>query len=60
MFSNPYSPYLFISALITLVVAILTWRRRSAPGATPLALLLFTAFIWSFSNGMILETKDPN
>jgi len=59
MFSNSYSPYLFISAFITFTVALLTWRRRSAPGATPLALLLASAFIWSFFNGLVLEAKDP-
>jgi diguanylate cyclase (GGDEF)-like protein/PAS domain S-box-containing protein len=60
MLSNPYSLYLFISAFFALNIALLTWHRRSAPGATPLSLLLATAFIWAFSNGMVLEVKDPN
>lgn len=57
--SNPFSIFLFISALVALFVAILTWRRRSAPGAKPLSLLLLAMFIWAGSNGLILESKDP-
>lgn len=59
MFSNPYSPFLFASAFVAMIIAMLTWRRRSAPGAIPLFLHLTTAFLWAFSNGMVLETKDP-
>jgi len=57
--SNPYSPYLFFSAIIAVATAFLTWRRRSAPGAIPLLLMLITMAIWAGSNGMVFETKDP-
>ncbi|MBI3168274.1 MAG: diguanylate cyclase [Chloroflexi bacterium] len=59
MFSNPYSPYLFISALLSLIIATITWQRRSAPGAKPLFLLLITMCVWTGANGLVLESKDP-
>lgn len=60
MFTNPYSPFLFVSALIALTTASITWQRRAAPGATPLTLLLLTMSIWAGSNGLLLESKDLN
>ena len=60
MFTNPYSPFLFISALIALITALITWKRRAAPGATPLILMLLTMAIWAGANGLLLESKDPN
>jgi diguanylate cyclase (GGDEF)-like protein/PAS domain S-box-containing protein len=60
MFTNPYSPFLFVSALIALSTALITWKRRAAPGATPLILMLLTMSIWAGSNGLLLESKDPN
>lgn len=60
MFSNSYSPYLFISALTALVTAVITWRRRSAPGAMPLFLMLVTTMIWAGANVMVLEVEDPS
>jgi PAS domain S-box-containing protein len=38
---------LFISALISGIVAVYAWRRRPAPGATYLALLMLGATVWS-------------
>ena len=60
MFSNPYSHFLFVSALIALITASITWKRRAAPGATPLILMLLTMAIWAGSNGLLLESQDPN
>lgn len=60
MFTNPYSPFLFVSALIALLTAALTWKRRTAPGATPLILMLFANAIWAGSNGILLESNNPN
>lgn len=57
--SNPFSIFLFISALVALTIAVFTWRRRSAPGAKPLFILLITMFIWAGANGLVLEAKDP-
>jgi diguanylate cyclase (GGDEF)-like protein/PAS domain S-box-containing protein len=60
MFTNPYTPYLFVSALIALITASIAWKRRTAPGATPLFLMLISMSIWAGSNGLLLESKDPN
>ena len=51
----PYSLALFASALTALVIAIITWRRRSAPGALPLFIMLVTTVLWAGANGMQLE-----
>lgn len=58
-FSNPYSPFLFISALLALITALIVWPRRTAPGALPLFLMLLTTVVWAGGNGMFLETNDP-
>ena len=58
--SNPFSIYLFISALIAFITACIIWPRRTAPGATPLLLMLVTASIWAGANGLVLEAKAPN
>lgn len=44
---NPYSISLIITALISLFAAVYVWRRRPAPGATPLAVFLLGATLWS-------------
>lgn len=59
-FLNPFSPFLFISSIVAIITAIITWNRRFAPGATPLFVLLLTMAIWAGANGLLLETKDPN
>lgn len=58
LFSNPYTPYLIVSALIGLITAVITWTRRSAPGAFPLFLMLLTTVIWAGADAMLLETTD--
>lgn len=60
MLSNPNSLFLFISAFISFIVALLTWRRRAAPGATPLFLMLITMCIWAGGEGLLLEAKDAD
>ncbi|HLA06716.1 MAG TPA: diguanylate cyclase [Anaerolineales bacterium] len=52
---HPYAIYLFISALITFVASLITWRR-SAPGAFTLGLLLLSITIWSVSDaGQLIQ-----
>src|SRR5262245_52480995 len=45
---HPFAVYLFLSALITLIAAIIAWRR-SAPGSSTLGWLLLSMTIWSGS-----------
>ncbi len=60
VFNDPYSPYLLVSALAALVTALMTWQRRSSPGAAPLSIMLFTAFVWAGAYLMVLETPEPD
>lgn len=44
------TPYVLISAFaaaVALIVAVVAWRRRSAPGGRPLVGLMIAVFIWS-------------
>lgn len=44
-----YTPYIvpiLISSLISLVVTILAWRRRTVPGATPLMFMMLSSTLW--------------
>src|SRR5262245_36051942 len=56
---NPYALALFASTLTALIIAALTWRRRFAPGAWPLFLMLITTILWAGANGFFLETDTP-
>lgn len=58
MFSNPYSPYLFTSAITSFVMAMLLWRRRIAPGATPLSVLLGLTSVWALASALLLESSS--
>ncbi len=44
---NSYAVALVISALVSGAVMVYSWRRRPAPGAVPLTLLMLAATIWS-------------
>jgi len=49
---HPYSLYLSISALATLIVFLLAWNR-TAPGSSALKGMLLGMFIWSASYAMV-------
>jgi PAS domain S-box-containing protein len=44
---NPFSITLIITAALSLFAAVYVWRHRQSPGATPLAVFLFSATLWS-------------
>ncbi len=52
----PYTIPLFIAAMLTLVVGLVVWRRRSVPGAYPLLALSSAAGLWSFTYALELST----
>lgn len=56
--SNPYSPFLFFSAVIALVLAGIAWRRRTAPGAVPFFLMLVVMAVRAGSDAFMLEARD--
>ena len=52
-----YTPYLvplFVTAIISIILAIYGWRRRHAPGAIPFILLMLLVALWSLSYGFEL------
>jgi len=55
---NIYSVVLVISALIAAFISVLTWRRRTAPGAIPLFLMLLTTIIWAGAYAVVLTAGD--
>ena len=59
-FYIPYMLFLYGSAAITFALAILLWRKRSAPGAAPIALLLFAISQCTLGIGLELASADLN
>ncbi len=55
---NPYAGLLVISALVSALLALLAWRRRPAPGATALAVLMLALALWA--TGYVFELASPN
>jgi len=55
-----YTPYvlpLVVPAAISGAIALLTWRRRHVPGATPLLVLVLAVVEWTVGN--VLELGSP-
>ncbi len=44
---NPYAGLLVISAVLSAVLAVIAWRRRPAPGATSMAMLMAAMSLWA-------------
>lgn len=58
MQTNPYVIPLILSALLSALLAVLAWRRRPAPGAVTLALLMVALGGWAVA--YILELSSPD
>ena len=54
----PYIWPLIIAGTVAFVLALLAWRRRPAPGALSLALLLLAAVEWSVFYALELASRD--
>jgi PAS domain S-box-containing protein len=52
----PYTIPLFIAAALAMAVAVVVWRRQTAPGALPLVALSLAASLWSFTYALELST----
>jgi PAS domain-containing protein/two-component sensor histidine kinase len=48
------------TGIITLLLAIYSWKRRSVPGTLYFSLLMFAAAEWSFSFALELLVADPS
>ena len=52
---TPYLVLLYISAMISVALALLLWPRRSAPGAKPLIVLLLAVAEWALGSAFQLS-----
>ena len=55
-----YAVVLFLSAGLSATIAIVTWRRRSAPGATGLAFAMLAFTEWSLTYAIHWVVVDPS
>jgi len=55
---NPYAGLLVISALVSVILAVLAWRRRPAPGAAAMAVLMVALALWA--TGYVFELLSPD
>jgi PAS domain S-box-containing protein len=56
-----YTPYLFplgIATVVSVVLALVAWRRRPAPGATAFVLLMLAVAEWSLAYALRLACAD--
>lgn len=48
-----------VATVIAVLLSVLAWNRRPAPGATPFTLVFLSAGFWSFAYTMELVSTDP-
>jgi hypothetical protein len=56
--STPYALPLLITAIIAVVLAIYSWRKRPAPGATPFFIMMLAVAEWTFGYALELSSAD--
>ena len=49
MQASPYLLPLLLTAVLSVLLALLIWRRRHAPGAAPLAVLMCAVGLWALA-----------
>lgn len=55
---NPYTLPLFVSASLSIVLAVLAWRRRPTPGAGAMAVLMLAMVWWCITYALELLSVD--
>ena len=55
---TPYAVALGTAALISLVVAVIAWRRRFTSGGVSFALMMTAVVVWSFFSGLEASTLE--
>ena len=55
---NPYALPLFVSASLSLMLAVLAWRRRPTPGATTITVLMLAMVLWCVTYALELLSTD--
>jgi PAS domain S-box-containing protein len=58
MQSTPYILPLIITATLSALLAFVMWRRRSAPGAAPLAMLTLAVALWAVAYALSLASAE--
>src|SRR5215213_678972 len=56
--STPYVLPLLATALIAVILAIYSWRKRPAPGATPFFVMMLAVAEWTFGYALELSSAD--
>jgi PAS domain S-box-containing protein len=56
--SAPYNVSLIVITILLAVLALMMWRRRSAPGAVPLAVLMLGIAEWSLTYALSLAQAE--
>jgi PAS domain S-box-containing protein len=56
--AHPYVLLLLLAAFVASALALVVWRRRDAPGAPALALLMLAVAAWAL--GYVLELSSPD
>jgi hypothetical protein len=54
----PYVWLLLASAAASVALGVYAWRRRAVPGATPFAILMLLAVVWSLANALEMAGTD--
>ncbi|MGE5549420.1 MAG: histidine kinase N-terminal 7TM domain-containing protein, partial [Bacteroidota bacterium] len=54
----PYAWVLAASALVSCLICVFAWRRRTVPGAKPFAILMATSAVWSIANALEMMGTD--
>jgi len=57
--SAPYVLPLIATALIAAALAVYSWRKRPAPGATPFFIMMLAVAEWTFGYALELSSAEP-
>ncbi len=55
-----YANGLVVTAFVCLLMAVIAWQRKNAPGAKALVLIMVSLAVWSFMYAMRWLTDDPD
>ena len=59
-FDSPYVALMLIAGLLSLALTLFAWRRRGAPGATPLVVIGLSAALWQFGYALELASESKS
>lgn len=56
-FDSPYVALMLLAGLLSLALTLFAWRRRGAPGATPLVVIGLSTALWQFGYALELASE---